>query len=95
MHIFHRQPFHLATRTATLVVAGALLCACSQSPSRNILGSYFPTWMLCALVGIVGTFVLRAVLAKADIDKDLPVPVLVYLSVWIAITLAVWLFWLG
>lgn len=51
--------------------------------------------MLCALVGIVGTFVLRTVLVKSDIDKDLPVPVLVYLSLWIAITLAVWFFWLG
>ncbi|HEX7816674.1 YtcA family lipoprotein [Dyella sp.] len=95
MHFFYRQPFHVAMRAVTLMVAGAVLCACSQSPSRNILGSYFPTWMLCALVGIVGTFVLRAVLVKADIDQDLPVPVLVYLSLWIAITLAVWLFWLG
>lgn len=95
MHISHRKLVHLATRTMTLIVAGALLCACSQSPSRNILGSYFPTWMLCALIGIVGTFVLRAVLVKVDIDRDLPVPVLVYLSLWIAITLAVWLFWLG
>lgn len=95
MRISQRQPSYLTTRTVTLIVTSSLLCACSQSPSRNILGSYFPTWMLCALIGIVGTFSLRAVLSKAGIDEELPVPVLVYLSLWIVITLAIWLLWLG
>lgn len=95
MYQCQRQTSHAATRPASLALACALLCACSRSPSRNILGSYFPTWMLCALIGVACTFVLRAVLAKAGIDDELPVPVLVYLSLWIAITLAVWLLWLG
>lgn len=90
-----RQTSHDAARTASLTLACTLLCACSRSPSRNILGSYFPTWMLCALIGVVGAFALRAVFAKTGIDDELPVPVLVYLSLWIAITLAVWLLWLG
>jgi hypothetical protein len=29
-----------------------LLNGCDGAPSRNILGSYFPSWMVCALVGI-------------------------------------------
>jgi len=73
----------------------ATLSACSASPSRNILGSYFPTWMICALLGLVGVVVLRAVLGKTGIDAALPIPVVVYLCTWVAVTLAIWLLWLG
>ncbi|GAB3788948.1 YtcA family lipoprotein [Dyella agri] len=82
-------------RTALTLVPLAALAACSASPSRNILGSYFPTWMICALLGLVGAVVLRVVLGKAGIDEALPLPAVVYLCAWIAVTLAIWLLWLG
>lgn len=69
--------------------------ACSASPSRNILGSYFPTWMVCALLGIVFVAAIRSVLIKTGVDASLPVPVIVYLCMWTAATLAIWLVWLG
>lgn len=71
------------------------MTACSASPSRNILGSYFPTWMVCALLGIVFVIAIRAVLLKTGIDAVLPAPVVVYLCMWTAATLAIWLVWLG
>jgi hypothetical protein len=71
------------------------VAACSASPSRNILGSYFPTWMVCALLGIVCVVVIRGVLVKIGIDATLPVPVIVYLCMWTAATLAIWLVWLA
>jgi len=71
------------------------LAACSASPSRNILGSYFPTWMICALLGLVGVVVLRVLLGKAGIHQTLPTPVVVYLCTWVSVTLAIWLLWLG
>jgi YtcA family len=71
------------------------LSACSASPSRNILGSYFPTWMMCALLGIVFVVVIRIALVKTGVDAVLPAPVVVYLSMWTAATLAIWLLWLG
>jgi hypothetical protein len=80
---------------ASMGCACLLVTACSQSPSRNILGSYFPTWMLCALLGIVGTVVIRMLLIKTGVDAELPVPVLVYLSLWTAVTLGIWLVWLA
>jgi hypothetical protein len=81
-----------ATATLTSVAA---LAACSASPSRNILGSFFPTWMICALLGLLGTVALRAVLGKAGINATLPIPAVVYLCTWLAVTLAIWLLWLG
>lgn len=82
-------------RTAPFLMSVAALTACSASPSRNILGSYFPTWMICALLGLFGVVILRAVLGKAGIDAALPVPVVVYLCTWMTVTLAIWLLWLG
>ena len=82
-------------RAAATLAAITALTACSASPSRNILGSYFPTWMICALLGLLGVVVLRAVLGKAGIDSALPMPVVVYLCMWITVTLAIWLLWLG
>lgn len=51
--------------------------------------------MICALLGLVAVVVLRAVLGKTGIDATLPIPVVVYLCIWITVTLAIWLLWLG
>jgi hypothetical protein len=71
------------------------LSGCSSAPSRNILGSYFPSWMICALIGLAATVAVRALLAKAGIDGELPVPIVVYLAFATAFSLAVWLLWLA
>ena len=72
-----------------------VLTGCSSSPSRNILGSYFPSWMICALVGLAATVVLRVVLAKLGIDAELPIPIVTYLAFATAVSLGMWLLWLA
>ncbi|HEV2976504.1 MAG TPA: YtcA family lipoprotein [Casimicrobiaceae bacterium] len=80
---------------ATAVAVLTLLSGCSSAPSRNILGSYFPSWMICALIGMAATVALRAVLAKTGIDEELPMPIVVYLAFATAFSLAIWLLWLA
>ena len=70
------------------------LAGCSMAPSQNILGSYFPSWMLCALAGIAATIVARQILVAAGLDKTLPAPLVVYLALAIAFAFASWLIWL-
>ena len=82
-------------RGATAANVFTLLSGCSSAPSRSILGSYFPSWMICVLVAIALTIVVRAVLAKVGVEDELPVPILVYLSVTLAFTFALWLLWLS
>ena len=72
-----------------------LLTGCSSAPSRNILGSYFPSWMICALIGMGATVVVRTLLAKTGIDAALPMPIIVYLALATAFSLAIWLLWLA
>jgi hypothetical protein len=70
------------------------LAGCSAAPSQNILGSYFPSWMICALIGLVVTIVVRQIFAVIGIDRTLPAPLLVYLAIATAAAFAAWLIWL-
>src|SRR5262249_12714927 len=88
-------------RRARAGVAGVLgssvlvLTACSSAPSRNILGSYFPSWMICALVGMGATVGLRLALVQLGIDAELPAPVVISMAFTIAVSLGMWLVWLA
>lgn len=73
----------------------ASLTGCSASPSRNILGSYFPSWMICALGGIAAAAIARAVFKRSGLQREIPALVLVYLSIASAVTFALWLVWLA
>ena len=79
----------------TAATVSTLLGGCSSAPSRNILGSYFPSWMICALIGMGATVAVRALLAKTGIDEVLPMPIVVYLAFATAFSLASWLLWLA
>lgn len=72
-----------------------ILGACSGSPSRNILGSYFPAWMICALVGLMAALLARFVLKATGLLAQLPVPPLVLLAIGCAATFGLWLLWLA
>lgn len=81
-----------ASCAALLPLGG--LAACSTAPSQNILGSYFPSWMLCALAGVGATVVVRQLLVAVGLDKTLPAPLIVYLAFTVAFAFASWLIWL-
>jgi len=72
-----------------------ILAGCAGSPTQNVFGSFFPSWMVCALAGLVFAAVMHRVFAAIGIDQALPAPLLVYLSLAVAFTFATWLIWLG
>ena len=79
-----------------IVVAVLLfLVGCSAAPSRNILGSYFPSWMVCVLIGMGLSIVIRWILVKLGMEKELPAPIVVYLAFTVAFSFAAWLLWLA
>jgi hypothetical protein len=73
----------------------SLLDGCEGAPSRNILGSYFPSWMVCALVGIALALVARAIFKASGLLEELPAPFVVMLAIACAGTFAMWLIWLS
>jgi YtcA family len=62
-----------------------------MGPQINLIGSFFPSWMLCALVGIVVTFVARALFVRSGIDPYVGPRALVYPSLALLVTLVLWL----
>jgi hypothetical protein len=72
-----------------------LLAGCDGAPSRNILGSYFPSWMVCALVGIALALAARAIFKASGLLEEIPVPFVVMLAIACASTFAMWLIWLS
>jgi hypothetical protein len=86
--------FPLAARLSCAAPLG-LLGGCDGSPSRNILGSYFPSWMVCALVGLALALAARAGFKACGMLEELPVPLVVLLAIGCAGTFAMWLIWLS
>ena len=67
------------------------LTGCRGAPSVNLLGSFFPGWMLCMILGVMGALALRRVFIKTNIDAHLPLPAFIYFCLWVFITLLLWL----
>jgi urea transporter len=65
-----------------------LLTGCGRAPSFDILGSFFPAWLVCFVVGILLAVLCRALLQPR---VEIAFPVLVYPSLTAIFTLALWL----
>ena len=83
------------TRLVRMAPFFCVLGGCDGAPSRNILGSYFPSWMVCALIGIALALAARALFHATGLIEEIPFPVVVVLAIACAGTFAVWLMWLS
>jgi hypothetical protein len=61
------------------------------SPSLDVLGSYFPAWMLCIVIGLALTFIGRLLLVAIKLDAHVRPAAIVYPCLMTFFTLAVWL----
>jgi hypothetical protein len=81
----------VGSRGEFTILASLFLTGCRGAPSINVLGSFFPGWMLCMALGLIGALVLRQVFIKTNIEPHLVSRPLVYLCLWGLITLSSWL----
>ena len=61
----------------------------------DLLGSYFPGWMLCAAIGVVAAVIIRQILAIAGINDYVVAPLLTYAGLAVSAALLVWLLCFG
>jgi hypothetical protein len=75
-------------------LAGLMLTGChadAHSPTLDVLGSYFPAWVVCIVIGLALTLITRFILIGFKLNSHLQPIVLVYLCLTIFYTMGVWL----
>lgn len=81
-----RRPY---TTTAARPIAVALVLG--GDPLIDLEGAFFPAWMLCLLIGIVGAVVLRLAFARIGLEPHLgPLP-LIYTCLALLLAMSTWL----
>jgi len=61
-----------------------------MGPQINVIGSFFPSWMLCALIGIVSALLARRLFVRAGLDAYMGPPPLIYGCLALLVTLVLW-----
>jgi hypothetical protein len=73
------------------VFALIVLAGCRRAPAFNVLGSYFPAWLICFVLGILLTVAARVVLHRYNLSEALNPPLLMYSCLTAFFTFATWL----
>ncbi|CND15534.1 similar to: Y. pestis YPO0620 putative exported protein [Yersinia frederiksenii] len=60
-------------------------CTRSEAPSFALLGSYFPSWLACAFIGVIAAVVARVLFIRVGIDEVLPWRLLIYVCLALAV----------
>jgi len=68
-----------------------VLAGCQRAPAFSILGSYFPAWLFCLLVGVLLTAAARLLLRRKNLGQVLDPPLLMYPCLTAFFTFALWL----
>jgi hypothetical protein len=76
-------------RSGLALLGTLLLAGCSRAPAVDILGSFFPAWLVCFMVAIALTAIVRLVLSRLHIQ--LALPILVYPALAALFTFVLWL----
>jgi len=62
-----------------------------HSPTVDILGSYFPAWIICIVLGLALTLITRQILVGFKLNTHLHPAPLVYICMLVFFTLTLWL----
>jgi hypothetical protein len=86
-----------STKLALLSLQCILLTGCSAggAPSFTLFGAFFPAWLLCGLIGVVGAGAARAVFVATSLSSFLPHQLLVCAAVGVIAASLAWLIWFG
>ena len=76
-----------------IVVAtlSSVLVGCARAPSIDILGSFFPVWMVCLSVAVILTFFARQLVVRCRLESHVGPVALFYPSVVVLFCCALWL----
>ena len=73
------------------VVFFLLFTGCDHAPSVDIIGSFFPVWMICLTLAVVIAFVVRYLLLRYRLESEVGPVALFYPSVVVLFSCLLWL----
>jgi hypothetical protein len=82
---------HRSVAVGVASLLTGLTAGCSRAPSFNILGSFFPAWILCGVIGILLTVGARLVFVRSKLEPELSPLILVYPCLAAFFTFTLWL----
>jgi hypothetical protein len=71
-----------------LLLLACFVAGCSRAPSVDILGSFFPAWLICLVPAILLTAATQQTLLR--LHRKLAFPVLVYPTLTLLFALVLW-----
>jgi hypothetical protein len=78
-------------RLLWLLTFSILVAGCSRAPSVDIIGSFFPGWLICLTIAVVLTFGVRYGLVKCRLETEVGPLALFYPSLLTLLTSLLWL----
>jgi hypothetical protein len=85
-------------RVGKLLLLGpgiGVLAGCGAAPSLTVVGSYFPAWLACGVIGVVAAVVARIVFVATGLVDMLPLQLYVCAAIGIFAACLIWLVWVG
>lgn len=73
------------------ILAAQCLSGCGRAPTFDILGSFFPAWLLCMVAGIVFAVITNRILVRRNLDKEIVWSIVVYPCLALFFACVLWL----
>jgi len=81
-------------KTKTILVGltlGVACAGCNGAPAIDVLGSFFPAWMVCIIAAVALAFVVRYFLLKYELENEVGHLGIFYPCVVVFLTCGLWL----
>jgi hypothetical protein len=70
-------------------------CSMARSPSLVLFGSYFPSWMLCGILGVFVAIGSRIAMVRFGLAGVLPFQLFICVAIGLVAGVLAWLLWSG
>ena len=67
------------------------IAGCRRAPTFNILGSFFPAWLVCLFAGIILSAIANRVFARFGLEKEILWPIVIYSCLALLFASILWL----
>jgi hypothetical protein len=74
-----------------ILILGGCRAGEGHSPTVDVIGSYFPAWIVCIIAGIFSTVIVRLLLVGLTVHRYILLKPVVYVGMTAFFTALVWL----